>query len=206
MKKVLLMLFVIISLFLFWCSLKTDIFDWENQSLGSWESVNKNFDIVDYSRDILTLMQWDKWSEMSDFAHPVKWVRFSPYTYVDLDHSMVLYPDDFQGDLNSGTFLWGYTDGAGFELIETKYNYFKKWVYSTGFLYADQILINQKIARWNNLNNIDDVFPGAESIEYYFDWFDPQYEWLDRMSLTLVFEEYQWYYYLVWVIRGSWTI
>jgi len=60
---------------------------------------------------------------------------------------MVLYPTDFQGDLNAGELLRGYTDGAGFEINETKYNYFNKWVYATGFLYADQILINQKIAR-----------------------------------------------------------
>lgn len=206
MKKITLVSFIIISLFLFWCSLKTNISNWENQNLDSWEILNQSFDIVDYSREILTLMQEDKWSKISGFVHPTKWVRFSPYTYIDFDHSMVLYPNDFQGDLNSGDFLWGYTDWAGFELIETKYDYFKKRVYSTGFLYADQILINQQISRWNTLNNINDIFPNSQSVEYYFDWFDPQYEWIDRLSLTLVFEEYGGYYYLVWLIHGSWNI
>ncbi len=209
MRKLYLSVFAMLSLFLFGCSINNNsndevlVDEIEDSVLNN---ASGSFDIVSFSREILSLMDSGFFDEISNFVHPIKWVRFSPYTYIDLDHSMVLYPDDFQGDLNSGTLLWGYTDWAGFELIETKYDYFKKWVYSTGFLYADQIFINQKISRWNNLNNIDEVFSGAQSIEYYFDWFDSQYEWIDWQSLTLVFEEYNGYYYLVWVIHGSWTI
>lgn len=211
MKKLYLFSFAVLSLLLFGCSTNNNILDnWGTQINGIEDFIVNNnansFDITDYSREILTLMQEDKWNKISTFVHPTRWVRFSPYTYIDIDNSMVLYPTDFQGDLNAGELLRGYTDGAGFEINETKYNYFNKWVYATGFLYADQILINQKIARWNNLNNIDDIFPNSQSIEYYFDGFNPEYEWLDWISLTLVFEEYNWYYYLVWLIRGSWTI
>ena len=206
MKKIILISLIVISLFLLWCSIPKSLFNWEKQILNSWEVLDENFDIVSLSKEILSLMQDDARSDLSQFVHPVKWVRFSPYTYIDLDHSAVLLKKDFESDLNSGVLLWWYSDGAGFEIKETKYDYFKQWVYSTGFLFADHILINQKVSRWNNLNNIDDVFPDSQSVEYYFDWFDPQYEWIDRLSLTLVFEEYGWHYYLVWLIRGSWTI
>ena len=200
------MLFVIASFFLFWCSIKQSFVVVKDKDLVKEDTVNQDFNIMESSKEILSLMQKDNWNEIAQFVHPLKWVRLSPYTFIDLQNSVVLYPNDFDGDLNNEEILWWYTDGAGFEINETKYNYFQKWVYPADFLYANQIIINQKIARWNNLNNIDDVFPDAQSVEYYFDWFDPQYEWLDRMSLTLVFEEYQWTYYLVWIIRGSWTI
>lgn len=209
MKKLFFIVFASFSLFLLWCSTNDN---WNNDVVvdetgeSAINNTTDNFDIVDLSRDILTLMENESFDELSNFAHPIKWVRFSPYTYIDVDHSMVLYPDDFQGDLNSGTFLRGYTDWWGFEIIETKYDYFKNRVYSTWFLFADQTFIDQKISRWNNLNNLDDVFPNTHQIEYYFDWFDPQYEWIDWQSLTLVFEEYNGYYYLVWVIHGCWTI
>ncbi len=67
------MLFATIPLFLFGCTI------FNNKSIQSdeiEESVVKNtfddFDIIDSSREILTLMQEDKRREISDFAHPVK--------------------------------------------------------------------------------------------------------------------------------------
>lgn len=206
MKKLYLLIFVFLSLFFVWCSFESDFLDIENTESIQTGILENNFDIEEDSKQILSLMEEESFAKIARFVHPTKWVRFSPYTYIDLDTSVVLYPDDFQWNLNSWELMRWYTDWAGFEIEETIYDYFKEWVYSTGFLYADQTFVNQTISRWNNLNNINDVFPGSQHIEYYFDWFDPQYEWMDRLSLTLVFEDYNWKYYLVWLIRGSWTI
>ncbi|HKL44268.1 MAG TPA: hypothetical protein VJ892_03245 [Candidatus Absconditabacterales bacterium] len=206
MKKLYLLIFVFLSLFFVGCSFESDFLDIENTESLQTGILENNFDIEEDSKQILSLMEEESFAKIARFVHPVKGVRFSPYTYIDLDTSVVLYPDDFQGNLNSGELMRGYTDGAGFEIEETIYDYFKEWVYSTGFLYADQTFVNQTISRGNNLNNINDVFPGSQHIEYYFDGFDPQYEGMDRLSLTLVFEDYNGKYYLVGLIRGSWTI
>lgn len=210
MKKLWFLALVMLSLFLFGCSSNNvlDNEDIENNEMEELVSNNAldNFDITVFSKDILTLMENESFDELSAFVHPIKWVRFSPYTYIDVDNTTVLYPDDFNDFLDDTIHMWWYTDWAGFEIEETKYDYFKEWVYSTWFLHAGTTFIDQIESRWNNVNNIDDVFLNVHRIEYYFDWFNPEYEWIDWRSLTLVFEEYNWYYYLVWVVHGSWTI
>jgi hypothetical protein len=77
---------------------------------------------------------------------------------------------------------------------------------NANFVEAPQIVENENILRWNNLSNFDEIYPNSKSIEYYFPWFDAQYEGMDWKSLTLVFEEFEWKYYLVWVINWCWTI
>lgn len=165
----------------------------------------QGFDIRVFSDKILSFFKNKNYWEIAHYVHPMKWVRFSPYTYINLDTSHVLFAPEFQTLWNQ-VILRGHTDGSAFEINLTKAEYFQKWVYSKDFLNAEEVFINQKLVRWNNLNNIDDVFPNSQSIEYYFSWFEDKYEWVDRQSLTLVYEKYNNYYYLVAITHNSWTI
>jgi hypothetical protein len=119
---------------------------------------------------------------------------------------LVLFSQDLLND-SQEIFVWGH-DYAKWDPFEfTIPEYFDSYFANVDFVWeADKVLINHETMRWNNLNNINEVYPNTQYIEYYINWFDPQYEWMDWRSLTLVFEEFEWQYYLVWIINWSWTI
>jgi hypothetical protein len=104
------------------------------------------------------------------------------------------------------SYVWGQYDGTGDDISTTFANYYNEFVYDEDYLNPEILGINTVVSSGNTINNIEDVYPNAEYVEFYFDGFDPQYGGMDWRSLTLVFEEVNGTYYLIGVVHGSWTI
>ena len=163
------------------------------------------FNLVESSEAIIMIMEDNQLLNLVEWIHPEKWIRFSPYTYIDMAEHNVLFSGDIISDTNQN-YIWGYTDGKWDAIEMSISDYISQRVVTQNFLEAEEVLLNQKIARGSNLNNLDEIYPSAESIEYYFSGFEPQYEGMDWKSLTIVFEEFEGVYYVVWIINWSWTI
>ena len=134
-------------------------------------------------------------------------VRFSPYSYIDLEKDVVLTPIVLENAyILSRTFVWGSYDGSG-EPIDLPFaQYFDKFVYDQDFMNAEQIKYNEIIGTGNTTNNLKEAYPNAEFVEYHFSGFDKQYEGMDWESLRLVFEKKDGAYNLVGIIHDGWTV
>lgn len=163
--------------------------------------------IQNISDQILLMLKDKDMSKLAKFVHPEKGVRFTPYSYVDVNKDVKITTAEFAGLMTeTKKRLWGAFDGSGEPIDMTFPEYYKKFVYDADFLEAPQIVFNQPMKRGNSLVNIKEAYPDALFIEYYFPGFDPQYNGMDWRSLRLVFEQKDSKWYLVGIIHDQWTI
>lgn len=145
--------------------------------------------------------------KLSSIVHPDKKLRFSPYTFVDLDQALAFSAQELKTLMTSDkVYTWGLYDGSGEPIKLTFREYMDAFVYDRDFLNAEEVGYNRYIGKGNTVNNISSVYPDATMLEYYFSGFDPQYDGLDWESLKLIFEEKDGNWYLVAIIHDEWTI
>ncbi|KXZ40554.1 hypothetical protein SAMN05661008_00748 [Alkalithermobacter thermoalcaliphilus JW-YL-7 = DSM 7308] len=144
---------------------------------------------------------------LSNIVHPTKGVRFTPYTYVDVERDLVFDKEkisNFFSDEN--VYMWGYFDGTGDEIKLKPSEYYERFIYSKDFINAEKIGYNEVLSFGNMLENQFKVYDDPIIVEYYFSGFNPEYAGMDWRSLRLVFEEYKGNWYLVGIINNEWTI
>ncbi len=165
------------------------------------ESLNK------LSNEVLTCLKNEDYEKLSGYIHPNLGVRFSPYSFIDVDIDVRLSEEAFIGKINKQEKLnWGRYDGSGDEIILTIQEYFGEFVYTADFLNAEKKSLNQVLGGGTTVNNIEEVYSDCDFMEFYFSGFEPEYEGLDWCSLRLVFQKYEGKYYLVGIIHDQWTI
>ena len=144
---------------------------------------------------------------IADYTHPVKGVRFTPYTTVSTENDMIINKEEminFFKDENS--YIWGYYDGGGEEIRLIPSQYYEKFIYSEDFMNAPEIGYNEVLSSGNMLENQFEAYDNAIVVEYYIPEINPEYEGIDWQSLRLVFEEYEGDWKLVGIIHNQWTI
>ncbi|MDW7674197.1 MAG: hypothetical protein SCK28_06655 [Bacillota bacterium] len=144
---------------------------------------------------------------ISEFVHPQKGVRFTPYTYVSLEDDVVFTKEEMKGFFEAqGEYLWGYYDGIGDGIKLTPGEYYAKFIYSEDFIEAEEVGFNEVLSSGNMFENQFEVYNNPIVVEYYFAGFNPEFVGMDWKSLRLVFEEHEGTWLLVGVIHNQWTI
>ncbi len=144
---------------------------------------------------------------LAEFVHPVKGVRFTPYTYVSLDMDIVFCKEEMKNFfIDQNSYLWGYYDGKGNDIYLTPGKYYNEFIYSVDFVDAEEIGYNEVLSSGNMLENQFLVYDNPIVVEYYFSGFDPKFSGMDWRSLRLVYEEYGNEWKLVGIIHNQWTI
>lgn len=138
--------------------------------------------------------------------HPTKGVRFSMYAYVHLDKDKVFSRAQFAQYLRESRirFTWGELDGSGETYIVPLPVYLDSWIDAKKFDNA-RITVNKFESRGNMINNVMEVYPGADVVDFYYRGSD-QYEGMDWRGMRLVFENYQGKRYLVGIVNDRWTV
>lgn len=145
--------------------------------------------------------------KIAEFVHPVKGVRFTPYTYVSLERDLVFSREAMKNFFaDTDLYLWGYYDGIGSEIQLTPAEYYEEFIYSADFINAPEVGYNKVLSSGNMLENQFDVYDNPIIVEYYFPGFNPEYDGMDWRSLRLVFEEYEGNWKLTGIIHNQWTI
>lgn len=126
------------------------------------------------NRDLVTL---------ASFVHPEKGVRFSPYGFVDTTATKHFAAGAFQNAKLSDVHNWGDFDGSGDPIKFSIERYFKRFVTNADYLRAPQRSYNQFRGLGNSLNNLQQVFPSAVFVEYFYPGFDKKYEGMDWSCL-----------------------
>ena len=138
--------------------------------------------------------------------HPIRGVRFSMYAYVRPEVDKVFSREQFAQYLRESRirFTWGDLDGTGDLLIQPLPEYLNTWVAADTFK-GTTPSINVFKHNGNMINNLKEIYPNSEVVEYYFAGTE-QYSGMDWRIMRLVFEEYQGQRYLVAIVNEQWTV
>lgn len=163
--------------------------------------------LEDAAKQVVEILKNKDLAGLSEFVHPKKGVRISPYAYVDIENDIILKPLDLKGKFSDQTvYKWGIYDGSG-EPIELKFSeYYDKFIYDQDFSNAERFALNELLRTGNTISNLDEVYPDSEFAAFHFTGFDPEYYGMDWSSLRLVFEKYNDGWMLVGIIHDQWTI
>lgn len=183
-------------------ALSTEVSDLKAQ-INSLQSSS----VLSTAMTVIEILQDKDMVNLSSYVHPNKGVRFTPYSYVDLQGDLVFTSQQIIPLLQSSQiYTWGEFDGTGDPIQLNVSDYYDKFVYDEDFANPHMIGNNVEIGTGNSINNIAQAYPIGIFVEFHFTGFDPQYEGMDWRSLRLVFEEVNGSWYLVGIVHNQWTI
>ena len=155
---------------------------------------------------VLSALKGQDFTTLATFVWP-QWLRFSPYEYVNIWVDVVLSTQEIaQAASINRSYVRGTSDGKWDPIDLWIGQYFEKFVNDTDYTKAPEVFYNQSSQRGNTTNTIAQVYTGKSWVEFYFSWFDPKYQWIDRKSLTLIFDHVNGQRYLVGIVHGQRTI
>ncbi|PIQ75927.1 hypothetical protein COU78_03085 [Candidatus Peregrinibacteria bacterium CG10_big_fil_rev_8_21_14_0_10_49_24] len=144
---------------------------------------------------------------LSQLSHPIKGVRFTPYTYVNGGRNIFFYAKDIPRAMDDPTYhRWGDYDGSGEPIYMTFAEYYDEFIYDHDYRNAPEVFWNQRVNRGNSIDNAAEAYPDSQIVEYHFPGFNEQFGGMDWSSLRLVFEQLDDTWYLVGIIHDQWTI
>ena len=147
--------------------------------------------VIEYALNALKNNSIDQLAEVTS----KEGIWFSPYSFLDTDKHIILKKEDFKDAYSwEVKYVWGTEDGSGYPIIMTFKEYVKKYVYDLDFSTLAERNIDKIVQRGNSINNIEDIFTGVSTIEFYVPGINPDYAGMDRRSLTFVLqqEENEW--------------
>jgi hypothetical protein len=199
-KKIWFLLFLL--LLLNWCSIK----QYNNINIQTW--TDTDIELSNFNTVSQLAIKSLKEKNMDDLYQIIwaDWLIFSPYNNINTWNKKISKEDikNLFSDIQVIN-RWDY-DWSWEPINLTFKEYFNQFVYDVDFSIAPEKIVNNIIQRWNIINNIKDFYPNSQTIEYYFSWFDSQYEWIDRRSLTLIFNKIWNNRYLIGISHWQRTI
>jgi hypothetical protein len=170
-------------------------------------SEEKTETLLSVSSELVHLLHEKDFESLSDYIHPSEQLTFSPYGYIFEDQDLTftkaqvaLLWDD------TSVYTWGSYDGSGEPITLNFQDYYNRFVYNADYILPDQMAFNSYLGSGNTMHNIEDVYPDAMFVEYYFKGFNPEYEGMDWTSLRLVLKQIDGKWYLLHIIHVQWTI
>lgn len=155
-------------------------------------------DLTDLATEVVLALKNRDFAKISEYAHPEKGVRFSPYGHVNTSTDKVWKKEQLKKFWNDTVkHQWGYFDGSGDTMLLRTQDYYKKFIYPKDFIKAPHIAQDSILNSGNSLLNFKEVYPNAHFVEYYIPGADPRYGGMDWQDLRLFFEMYEGKMYLV---------
>jgi hypothetical protein len=144
---------------------------------------------------------------LAALAHPVKGIRFTPFTHVDTTVDRRLTPADLRAEwAKTDSVVWGTQDGSGDPIRLSFRGYFDRYVYDFDALRAPRVARDSApMGIGNSLYNLREAYPGATIVEFNTPGTDPKYGGMDWRSLWVVLERYQDRWVVIGLVRGAWT-
>ena len=160
---------------------------------------------------IVRALREQDWDAVAAAVHPGVGARFSPYAFVRMgegeDADRVFSAAELAGLAGDETiYHWGVFDGSG-EPIEMSFiDYYARFIYDADFGWPYAVAYNEIVGSGNTINNLAEVYPQAEVVEYHLAGSDPRFGGMDWRSLRLALEKVGDTWYLVGLVHDEWTI
>lgn len=180
----------------------------KNQSDTAKNTAVQQMTLTEQARHIQQALATGNYAAILDDIHPTRGVTFSMYAYVQPDEDKTFSREQFGQYLEQShiRFTWGARDGIGTQLVTPLPDYLDDWVKAQDFNEAtSKMTVNGFLGRGNSINNLTDVYQGADFVEFYNQGTE-EYSGIDWRALRLVFDEYQGRRYLVAIINDQWTV
>jgi len=157
--------------------------------------------------EIIILLNQKDYTQLADYIHPEKGVRFTPYSESKATDQLVTKEDFLDNEKTNSILNWGYyanpDDPEGFPIELTLNEYLETFVYQGDYIDSDAIGYNERV------NHHFFFLPEFEHIEYkdsivvehFID--DDSYDFL---SIKIVYQQYEESWYIVAFINNEWTI
>jgi len=163
-------------------------------------------DVVMLAYTVLEYIKDDDFVALSHVVHPEYGVVLSPYATINLATDRRFSAEQIAVlGTDTNVYVWGVYDGSGEPIELTPAEYFAVYIPAAEHLKAPIIGINQIVRSGNALENINDVFPNAEFVDFHIPGSEAAAEF-DWSSIRLGFEEYDGYLRLVFIIFNKWTV
>src|SRR5690606_37851918 len=99
--------------------------------------------ISDIADALLHALAEKDMGSVKQFVHPEQGVRFSPYSFVDVEHHIVMMPEDVEQFFQDDTeYQWGIYDGKGDPIIMNPADYYNEFIFDLDFRHADEVSYN----------------------------------------------------------------
>lgn len=89
---------------------------------------NKNQTPEQIAKEFVQLLKDKNMQTLAEYIHPTKGIRFTPYSYINLETDCVLPNDQIKNAFDDKTaYGWGHFDGSGEPINMTFEEYFKEY-------------------------------------------------------------------------------
>jgi len=177
-----------------------------NRNAPAAESGNAELTALAYS--VLGYINSADYHALSRAAHPEFGVVFSPHATVSLTTNRCFQAEQiaaFASDTN--VYVWGVNESSGEPIEMTPESYFAEYVAYRDYIDASIVGVNRIVKSGNALENIRELFPDAQFVDFHIPGNDKDsaedYEW---SSLRLGFEEYEGELRLTVILNSKWTV
>lgn len=144
---------------------------------------------------------------LSQIAHPEYGVVFSPYATVMLSTDKCFQAEQiaaFKDD--NKLYVWGLYNGSGEPIELTVADYFNEFVFNRDYTSASVIGINRIVRSGNALENLTDIFPDVQFVDFYIPGGEKDSaEDCTWNSMRLGFEEYEGSLRLTVILHSEWA-
>jgi hypothetical protein len=161
--------------------------------------------LTDQANLVLKALIAGNFTALEQYIEPGGQVIFSPYAYIDTTKAQRFSGEKLSQTATAKRLLkWGEYDATGEPIQLTVGDYFAQFIQHKPFATADSVLVNRSLAAGNLINNIGQVFPDTEFVEYYCKGSD-EYAGMDWGALRIIFRKKADKLYLVGVVSDRWT-
>ncbi|MDR2665153.1 MAG: hypothetical protein LBC21_02605 [Oscillospiraceae bacterium] len=166
----------------------------------------RNSSLVARAYDILDTLKNSDYESLARSVHPEYGVIFAPYATISLPSNKRFTEGQVSSfGVDANTYVWGVYDGSGEPIELSPAAYFARFVYNKDFARAPVVGVNYTVRSGNALENVTDVFPDAQYVDFYFPGDDKGADSRDWNSLRLGFEDYSGTLCLTVIIHSEWT-
>ncbi len=170
----------------------------------STDGKNANRDLLQSANLTINILNSENLEKLKEVTDSTIGVLFYPYGNIDKTKAQNLTITELSALFkNNSQIIWGIEDGTGEPIKLNAKQYFEKYVNDRNYSKADTIKTNDIVQIGNLTNNIKDVFPNADFIEYFVT--HKTNNELDWKALRLVFKKLGQNYILVGIIHNQWT-
>jgi len=177
--------------------------DAEREAVNGDEAAHA--EITQLAFAVLEYISDDDFNALSQLIHPEYGVVFSPYATINLETDRRFYVEQVADlNMNTSVYMWGVRSECGEPIRLTPAEYFDEFVQAYEHLNAPIVGINKIVRTGNALENIAEVFPNVEFIDFHIPG-DENGDGHDWRSLRVGFKEYDGYLKLVSIVHSTWT-
>lgn len=166
---------------------------------------DKKVSLEKHAAQVMNLLIRKDFAALAEQIEMGQDLLFSPYGYIDTTSAIRFSGEKLkQAASQKQKINWGEYDGTGEPIELTLPEYFDKFVTDKAYLKCGANPLNETTAVGNTVNNLKEVFPDYDFVEYYCKGSD-KYSFMDWGAIRLVYKVSGDKIYLVAIVHDQWT-